>query len=263
MIEYDWPEKVVGDTREELAGLLAEAAEADAEAGFPSFALADPVPAATRYLLVWLLPDDRDGHSDSTRTLAGCLRLEPLADAAGAAEARIVIHPGYRSRGITVLLCERLGLDTRADGGWAGTGFTRLHCWARGNHPAAQRLALRFGGPGAFGGPATFGVPGGAAGLRRTRREWRLVVPLSRDADLETLAGVRELPADVVTELRERADQSGYDVEPLLDKALTGLREDGALIGSIVVDDGQHTLLVACRTLGFRHDRTDARYDLG
>lgn len=252
MIELEWPSDLTGELHTELSRLLVDAADADAEAGFSSFALDDRVPEGTRYLLIWLLPDDRDGHTDHPRQLAGCLRLEPMTGDPGAAEARLVIHPEYRSRGLVVLLGEQLGTDT--GGGWAGTGFTRLYSWARGNHPAAIRLTLRFGSLDGSADPA---------GLRRTLREWRLVIPLSRDADLETLVGLRELPDDVVAELRERAGEPGYDAEPVLDKALAGLREAGALIGAIVVDDRRHELLAACRSLGFQHDRTDARYDLG
>jgi mycothiol synthase len=253
VIELEWSQPA-GETRDELARLLADAADADAEAGFSSFSLDDRVPEGTRYLLIWLLPDDRDGHTDHVRQLAGCLRLEPVAGDPGAAEARLVIHPEYRSRGVVVMLGERLGTSVDGDGGWAGTGFTRLFSWARGNHPAAIRLTLRFGSLDGSADPA---------GLRRTLREWRLVVPLSRDADLETLVGLRELPEDVVAELREQAGRPGYDADPVLDKALSGLREAGALIGAIVVDDRRHELLAVCRSLGFQHDRTDARYDLG
>jgi mycothiol synthase len=249
VIDHDWHAEVDGDTRDELRRLLADAAEADAEAGFPSFGLDDLVPDGTRYLLIWLLPDDRSGHDEQPPTLAGCLRLEPSGGTT--AEVRMVIHPEYRSRGITTLLCERLGLDTSSDGtaagGWAGTGAAELRCWARGNHPAAQRVALRFAG----------------AGLRRARREWCLVVPLARGVDLENPSGVREVPADVADELLGRADEPGFDVESVLEKALAELRDAGARVGSLTVDDRQRTLLAACRALGFQHDRTDCEYVLG
>ena len=174
MIDHEWCAgdiPVTGDSRDELHRLLTEAAEADAEAGFPSFTLDDVVPAGTRYLLIWLLPDERTGRDEPPPTLAGCLRLEPSGSSADDAEVRLVIHPELRSRGIATALCEQVGLDTGPDDGWAGTGCSRLHCWARGDHPAAQRLSLRFSG----------------TGLRRARREWRLLALLRRSAD-ETAA---------------------------------------------------------------------------
>jgi mycothiol synthase len=250
VISHEWCGELTDEIRTELDRLLGDAAQADAEAGFSSFSLDDRVPEGTRYLLIWLLPDERTGRAEDPPTLAGCLRLEPGVD--GDAEARLVIRPEFRSRGITTMLCERVGLGRGGPDGWAGSGWSGgVHSWARGNHPAAQRLVLRFGSG------------DGGSGPRRTRREWRLVVPLTRDADLETLAGVRELPPEVAAELRDRADEPGYDVEATLAKALVGLREAGALIGSYTVDDRQRTVLAACRALGFQHDRTDVRYDLG
>lgn len=164
MIEYAWHTEVPGDLRDDLGALLTEAAREDAEAGFPSFALDDDVPVGTRYLLVWLLPDERSGRDEPPPTLAGCLRLEPSGSDPGRAQVRLVIHPELRSRGISTSLCEQIGLDTGQDDGWAGTGFSRLYCWARGDHPAAQRMSLRFSG----------------TGLRRARREWRLLALLRR-----------------------------------------------------------------------------------
>src|SRR5581483_11870800 len=167
MIDVEWRTGVDGELGESLERLLAEAASEDAEAGFPSFSLHDAVPEGTRYLLIWLLPDERTGRDEPPPTLAGCLRLEPSADDAGAAEVRLVIHPGLRSRGISTSLCEQVGLDIEPGGGWAGTGFSRLYCWARGDHPAAQRMSLRFA----------------RTGLRRSRREWRLLALLRRATD--------------------------------------------------------------------------------
>jgi mycothiol synthase len=160
VIHHEWFTELTGEIRDELGRLLSEAARADAEAGFPSLALGDEVPEGTRYLLIWLLPDERSGRDEPPPTLAGCLRLETSGP--GRAEARLVIHPELRSRGISTALCEQVGLEVGADDGWEGTGYSRLSCWARGDHPAAQRISLRFS----------------HTGLRRARREWRLLALL-------------------------------------------------------------------------------------
>lgn len=171
MIDHEWRTEITGDLRDDLQPLLADAAQADAEAGFPSFSIDDDVPDGTRYLIIWLLPDERTGRDEPAPTLAGCLRLEPSATEPDRAEVRLVIDPELRSRGISTSLCEQIGLDTGADGGWAGTGYSRLSCWARGDHPAAQRMSLRFAD----------------AGLRRARREWRLLA-LLRKSSVEAAA---------------------------------------------------------------------------
>lgn len=181
MIDHEWRTEVTGELRDDLSRLLADAAREDAEAGFPSFALDDDVPDGSRYLVIWLLPDERSGRDEPPPTLAGCLRLEPAGPGVGA-EVRLVIHPELRSRGIATALCEQLGLDTDGDGGWAGTGYSRLYCWARGDHPAAQRMSLRFS----------------HTGLRRARREWRLLA-LLRKSSLEAAATTDVATAEVAT----------------------------------------------------------------
>jgi mycothiol synthase len=89
--------------------------------------------------------------------VAAYLRIEPDPDG-GPATVRYVVRPEFRSRGISTLLVEKIGLDLEASG---------LRVWARGDHPAAQRMARRFE----------------SAGIRTARREWQLLAPL-RDAEL-------------------------------------------------------------------------------
>lgn len=205
MIDHEWRAEVTGELREELDRLLTEAARGDAEAGFPSFALDDEVPLGTRYLLIWLLPDERSGHDEPPPTLAGCLRLEPSAG--DTAEVRLVIHPELRSRGISTALCEQVGLDTTAGGGWAGTGYSTLRCWARGDHPAAQRMSLRFSD----------------AGLRRARREWRLLA-LLRKTSIEAAATTDVASAEPgVIEVHD-----GKPGEPGLDELWRGAGRSGS-----------------------------------
>lgn len=162
MISYAWRKMADPEEERELREMLAEAAAEDAEAGFPAVSLDQPYPDDAAHLVVRLLPDGRPGH-DASAPVAAYLRVEPDPDA-GTATARYVVRPRFRSRGISTLLLETIGLDLRAEGGWAGTGVSALRIWARGDHPAAQRMARRF---------ERFGV-------RPGRRQWQLLAPLRR-----------------------------------------------------------------------------------
>jgi mycothiol synthase len=66
-----------------------------------------------------------------------------LAVDSGQGVARVVVHPGFRSRGVATMLVEILGLDTGGRG-WLDSGAQSVTAWAWGHHPAAQRLARRF-----------------------------------------------------------------------------------------------------------------------
>ncbi|MFY9928760.1 MAG: hypothetical protein WAK82_12210, partial [Streptosporangiaceae bacterium] len=162
MITFAWRTAFGPEEERELRDMLAEAAEVDAEAGFPQVSLDQPYGDGASHLLVWLLADDRPGSQVPGKpSLAAYLRVEPARDG-GPATARYVVRPGFRSRGISTLLAERLGLDLDADSGWAGTGVSALRVWALGDHPAAQRMARRFAG----------------AGVRPSRRRWQLLALL-------------------------------------------------------------------------------------
>jgi len=110
MITFAWRAVFDPDEERELRDMLAEAAEADAEAGFPQVSLDQPYGVGASHLLVWLLVDDRPGSQASGEpSLAAYLRVEPDPDG-GPATARYVVRPAFRSRGISTLLAERLGL---------------------------------------------------------------------------------------------------------------------------------------------------------
>ena len=168
MIDFEWyPPGGAGfadDVAAELKEMLADAAEADAEPGFPRLSLDDDTEPGTTQLLVWLLPDERSGRTAPLApSLAAYLRVEPLRGAdAGVGEVSYVVRPEYRSRGITTLLVENIGLELGADDGWCGTGVRSLRVWARGNHPAALRMSLRFR----------------RYGITTALRRWQLVLPL-------------------------------------------------------------------------------------
>jgi mycothiol synthase len=194
------------------------------------------------------------------------------------------------------LLAETIGLDVRADGGWAGTGAPALRIWARGDHPAAQRMARRFA----------------CAGVRTERRQWQLLAPLRdrgfsdasfSDAWLPARATERAAAAALWRGRDEPADRfevlvAGPDVagavwyDPRADErteygtagrivavltapgrdelradlvaaAMTALREGGLRVAAIAVDAEDRALARSCRLLGFRHDRTDIEYTVG
>jgi len=260
--------------------MLAAAAEADAEAGFPAVSLGQPYPDGARHLVVRLLPDGRPGHENSS-PVAAYLRVEPDPDG-GPATVRYVVRPEFRSRGISTLLVETIGLDLGASG---------LRVWARGDHPAAQRMARRFE----------------CSGVRAARREWQLLAPL-RDSGFSDTSGLVPRPPDGSAELAavaalwraeppDRAEVlvSGPEVagavwyDPKADErteygtagrivavrgrdevraalvaaAMAALRERRLRVAAIAVDAEDRALARSCRLLGFRHDRTDIEYTVG
>jgi mycothiol synthase len=297
MITCSWRTAFAPDEEEEVGEMLAAAAEADAEAGFPAVSLSQPFPDDARHLVVRLLPDGRSGHGDSS-PVAAYLRVEPDPEG-GPATVRYVVRPQFRSRGISTLLVETIGLDVRADGGWAGTGAPALRVWARGDHPAAQRMARRFG----------------CAGVRTARRQWQLLAPL-RDRGFPDAAGLAaRLPADAAERAAAAAlwrRHGGRDEPPdhlevlvtgpdisggvwydptaderteygaagriiavlaapgrdelrgaLVAAAMAALRERGLRVAAMAVDAEDRALARSCRLLGFRHDRTDIEYTVG
>jgi mycothiol synthase len=175
MIDWTWyPPDGPGFAAEveaELREMLAEAADVDAGAGFPQLSPDDETEPGTSRLLVWLLPDERAGRSvPLTPSLAAYLRVEPLrGEDAGIGEMSYVVRPQYRSRGITTLLVEKIGLELGGAGGWQGTGVRALRVWARGNHPAALRVALRFR----------------RYGVTTALRQWQLLVPLRPGREID------------------------------------------------------------------------------
>ena len=210
-----------------------------------------------------------------------------------------MVRPRFRSRGISTLLLETIGLDLRAEGGWAGTGVSALRIWARGDHPAAQRMARRF---------ERFGV-------RPARRQWQLLAPLRRSGWPERQGVRARPPADAAEQAAAAAlwhrragreelprgasvliagpDVTGalwYDPDAderteygtagrivavlaapgreeiradLVAAAMTGLRDRGLRVAAVTVDADDHALTRTCRLMGFRHDRTDIEYLVG
>jgi mycothiol synthase len=85
------------------------------------------------------LTPGRYGSADTP--LVAFLRLD--VDRTGEAIAQMLVHRGYRSLGIGTLMLEKLSAYEGV--GFAGTGALTITSWAHGSHPAADRMARRFG----------------------------------------------------------------------------------------------------------------------
>jgi mycothiol synthase len=171
VIDFEWLDEFDSSVEAELGEMLAEAAVEDEAAGFPQLSLDDPMVANTKHLLVWLLPDERSGRQiPMALSLAAYLRVEPLdGDDRGVGEVSYVVRSAYRSLGITTMLLEKIGLELGVEGGWQGSGVSALRIWARGNHPAALRISLRFR----------------RYRIVTARRECRLLIPLREGREVD------------------------------------------------------------------------------
>ncbi|MGQ0465001.1 MAG: hypothetical protein ACT4QG_06735 [Sporichthyaceae bacterium] len=139
MIVVDWPRELDAATAAEVRELLVEATALDAEAGFSTAVPVEGDSAVPRLQAVARL---EPGREDGTPVVA-YMRIDVVAPATGVAQ--FVVHPRYRSLGVGTLFLERVGTDMTRAGGWAGTGLTGVDIWAHGGHPAAGRMARRFG----------------------------------------------------------------------------------------------------------------------
>ncbi|WP_406729134.1 GNAT family N-acetyltransferase [Streptomyces sp. GD-15H] len=146
MITYEWGTSFGTDP--EVVSLLREAADFDAEQGFSAV---PPVPSAfggdeagrLSELIVRMSQEVGPAGAGEEEAVVAFLRV--MTGSEGVGRVEFVVRPGFRSLGIATLLFERLGL---ADGGaadWAGDGTRSLRAWAHGSHPAAERMARRFG----------------------------------------------------------------------------------------------------------------------
>lgn len=124
----------------ELQAMIDEAAAYDEEAGFSTIDLTADAAGNTEVFSV-LTRATPGLHGSVDTPLVAYLRIE--VDRAGGAVSQMIVRPAYRSLGIATLTLEML--SERAGEGWAGTGAVSLGCWARGDHPAAERMSRRFG----------------------------------------------------------------------------------------------------------------------
>ncbi|GAB2857989.1 hypothetical protein GCM10022221_67000 [Actinocorallia aurea] len=140
MIRAEWRARLDGEDLAEARELAGRCADFDAEAGFTgveAHRVAGPGP----HLLV-------RREADASLVAYACF---PPDDGDG----RFVVRPDFRSTGVATALLELLGTDASA---WPVPG--PVGGWADGHHPAAERLARRFG-------------------LAETGRIWRTLRPLT------------------------------------------------------------------------------------
>ncbi|GAA4474966.1 hypothetical protein GCM10023094_11540 [Rhodococcus olei] len=145
LIDYTWCPVLDDDLRVSLREFTVAAYQADREAGFTSIAMAGAGEddRSAGHLVVYTM--DSDGEFTGVRRLAGYLALDAPGDG-GVIEGRFVVAPEHRSRGVATLLVEKLWAD-RAAHRWFGLDASRVRVIATGSHPAALRLADRFGFP--------------------------------------------------------------------------------------------------------------------
>ncbi|MGQ0845729.1 MAG: GNAT family N-acetyltransferase [Sporichthyaceae bacterium] len=134
MIVVSRPRELDAAEAAEVRALLDLAAGEDAEAGF-STACAAASRGGVRLLALARFDGTRD---DVAGVLVAYLRLDVAANGVGTAQ--LVVHPEFRSLGVGTLLLERLGPELVA-----ATGRPNIEIWAHGVHPAAERMARRFG----------------------------------------------------------------------------------------------------------------------
>lgn len=143
MITVDFRDELGADERAELEALIAEAASYDSEAGFSSVELPTEraISEANHEVFQAVARLNPGMHGSPATPAVAYLRLD--VDRAGGAAAQLLVHRSYRSLGIGTLMLELL--SEREGAGWAGTGAVSISGWARGNHPAADRMARRLG----------------------------------------------------------------------------------------------------------------------
>ncbi|AHH19878.1 putative acetyltransferase [Nocardia nova SH22a] len=147
MIEYTWCRRLGEQDRAQALELIRTAARYDEEAGFSTVPEQAVAAASDTGRSVWHLPikarRDLSVRPDAPMVMVAYLNL--TIDERGQGTIGYTVHPDYRSRGVTTLLVEELGLDVGAAGGWCDRGAASLRCWAYGSHPASERLTRRFG----------------------------------------------------------------------------------------------------------------------
>lgn len=197
-------------------------------------ARADGLSPVSEHVLLHVRANER-GESDTAGVatnllardddrLVGYAHLD-VTDQFGGASGELVVHPEHRGRGVATALVEALVERTGPGGG--------LRLWAHGEHPAAARLAARFGFT-------------RARVLLQMRRS--LLSPL---AEPNLPDGVRLRPFRVgadeqrFVEVNNRAfawhpEQGGWDVEQVLVREAEPWFDPAGFL--LAVDDGDRLL---------------------
>jgi len=145
MIRPEVLDELSGNDLEDALELVRVAWDFDEEAGFTRIPeelvrQKDGDRLTIRHVLVRGKLDDLTWNGEGGDLLAYLHLSVDGPDATG----RLVVHPDHRSRGVSTLLAETLGLEIGPEG-WLGSGARTVRGWALGHHPAAERLARRFG----------------------------------------------------------------------------------------------------------------------
>lgn len=127
MRNFVWAEELDADRIDDVRALLLAARETD---GRPEVEPDGPLPgefSGPRHLLCF-------SGEGAAAELVGYAHLDVRGDAFGRQVAELIVHPAHRRRGHGTALLEEV--LRHAD---------RLRIWSHGDHPAAARLAERFG----------------------------------------------------------------------------------------------------------------------
>ncbi|MGI5200228.1 GNAT family N-acetyltransferase [Spirillospora sp. CA-108201] len=204
MINHAVAGSLRGPDLEDALRLVEDARAYDEEAGFTRIPeelvrQADGAGHAVRHLLIRGRLDDLAWDGEGGDLLA----YAHLTVQDGRGLLRLLVHPDHRSRGVSTLAVETIGLEIGADG-WLGSGARTVRGWAYGHHPAAERLARRFG-------------------LPCIARTWLQVRPLTGPCALDPPAA--PLPEGIVLEAVEGAVDDALVCECESVMARSGLSE--------------------------------------
>jgi mycothiol synthase len=243
VITYAWRTELEPGEADEVDALIDEAAAYDEEAEFSTVIRVDSDPAAgsSSQLVVRMRPFDADEDDENSAQwpLVAYLRVDVSSeDRLGMVQ--LVVKPEHRSLGVATLLFEKLGLPTWERHDWASTGATALQSWAHGDHPAAERMAMRFG-------------------AARVHEMWKLVRSLREsddgDSDRVVPKGITVRPLDGSDDAMsvERIEKWSSDAEGAAwvspagrehrlssGDALLAIDGSGEVLGVVRLDSGLH-----------------------
>jgi mycothiol synthase len=287
MITYGWGRGIA--RWPDVSTLRAEAAAYDAEQGFVPLSPRDSIDDPD----VWELLVQRRRHAENVghqRIWRNAAYLSVTADG----DAEFVVRPEFRSVGVATSLVEKLGTEPEESGS-EGLGVRRIRIWAHGSHPAADRMAKRFGLV-ADRAEVELVVP-----MASARKWWTGNAPVAIDAldqrhhraYLEANVGAGKDASEEAIRLAARDDlgvvlgivvarrggRAGGEAtiecvhvreqhrrrgiaRSLLERMLLELGDSGIRLTRIVVGEKDH-LFPMLRSLGWRHDQTNLRFTVG
>lgn len=289
MIELAWSETLDPQRQADVEELLAAAVEYDAEAGFSTARPVASAAGSVHHLVVTIAPAGQRGSGvlDALPDvpLVAYLRVDVVD---GAGHVQFVVRPEFRSHGIATLMAELLA----EPGGWSSVpGLRELRAWSHGGHPAADRMARRFGARVEHGVFKTLRLIGGSRPFEVERGDVRVapaggpplvLAPGHEDAmapqELAVLGAASELlavagadgavrvgvePTTGAASLAVENPRAPRDtLRVLLGQGLVEVQSRGARVAQLFVDALLDDFVGVTRELGFEHDQTDFLYVL-